>query len=309
VNTESRTLRETWGERAAETITLPAIRLMYWSIRRELWESRSIYIAPLSAAGVFFLGFLLSIFHLPAEMRQAAGLDPMHQREPIAMPYNIAAGLLMLTAIVVGVFYSLDALQGERRDRSIFFWKSLPISDRTVVLSKASIPILLLPLLTFGITFLLQLLMLLISSAVLLISGGDVAMLWTLLSFGRMSLLLLYHLVTVHGVSVAPIYGWLLFVSGWAPRAAFLWAILPPLAIGTLEKIVFGTSSFAAMIGDRVGGGGREAWTTPGRVPMDPTTHITLGHFVISPGLWIGLGVTALFLIAAVRLRRNQGPM
>ena len=47
----------------------------------------------------------------------------------------------MLTAMVVGLFYCLDALNGERRDRSILFWKSLPVSDTTAVLAKASIPL------------------------------------------------------------------------------------------------------------------------------------------------------------------------
>src|SRR5207245_2315921 len=103
----------------------------------------------------------------------------------------------------------LDALHGERRDRSILFWKSLPVSDLTTVLSKASIPLVVLPLLTFTITVAMQLIMLLLSSAVLLGSGLNVATLWTQLSFVQMSLLLLYHLMTVHALWPAPIYGWL----------------------------------------------------------------------------------------------------
>src|SRR5512137_2003668 len=83
----------------------------------------------------------------------------------------MAAGLLMLTGMIVGAFYSLDALYGERRDRSILFWKSLPVSDVTTVLSKVSIPLLVLPPLVFGITVVMQFIMLLISSAVLLPSG------------------------------------------------------------------------------------------------------------------------------------------
>ena len=74
-------------------------------------------------------------------------------------------------AFVVGVFYCLDALHGERRDRSILFWKSLPVSDLTTVLSKASIPLVILPLITFAIVIATQLIMLLLSSAAMLISG------------------------------------------------------------------------------------------------------------------------------------------
>ena len=73
------------------------------------------------------------------------------------MPYSHAAMLLMVTAFIVGVFYCLDALHGERRDRSILFWKSLPVSDLTTVLSKASIPLVVLPLLVFAITVATQL--------------------------------------------------------------------------------------------------------------------------------------------------------
>src|SRR5204862_251954 len=87
---------------------------------------------------------------------RAPGVRPQ-QREAIAMPFDIAAALLMLTQLLVGAFYCLDPLHGERRDRSILFWKSLPVSDLTTVLSKASIPLVVLPLLTFTITVAMQL--------------------------------------------------------------------------------------------------------------------------------------------------------
>ena len=177
----------------------------------------------------------------------------MQQHELIQQPYNFAALLIMGTTFVVAMFYCLDALHGERRDRSILFWKSLPVSDLTTVLSKASIPLVVLPLLTFAITIATQWIMLLLSTAVLLVSGLSVATLWTNLPLFQMSLMLLYHLLAVHALWYAPIYGWLLLVSGWARRAAFLWAALPLLAIGVVEKIAFNTSHFAAMLQSRSG--------------------------------------------------------
>jgi len=282
---------------------------MYWSVRRELWENRSIYIAPLVAAAVILFGFLISLIGLPHRMRAALALDPSKQREAIAMPYDMAAGLLMLTALIVGVFYCLDALHGERRDRSILFWKSLPVSDLTTVLSKASIPLVVLPVLAFSITVATQWIMLLLSTAVLSASSLNVATLWTQLSFFQMSLGLFYHLLTVHVLWHAPIYAWLLLVSAWARRMAFLWAALPLLAIGVIEKIAFNTSHLAAILENRLSGGGVEAVTAPGSFPMDPMTHLTPGNFLFSPGLWIGLAVAAAFLAAAVRLRRYQGPI
>src|SRR5262249_51453335 len=124
---------------------MPDNRPMYWSIRRELWENRSICIAPLIVAGVFVFGFLLSGFTASQRVRALIGQPAMKQRVAVTMPYNFIAGLIVLTAFLVGVFYCLDALYGERRDRSILFWKSLPVSDLTTVLSKASIPLVILP--------------------------------------------------------------------------------------------------------------------------------------------------------------------
>jgi ABC-2 type transport system permease protein len=206
------------------------------------------------------------------------------------------------------VFYCLDALHGERRDRSILFWKSLPVSDLHAVLAKASIPLVVLPLVTFAITVFTQLIMLLLSTMVLLGDVPGIVTLWTQLSLFQTSLLLLYHLFAVHSLWYAPFFGWLLLVSGWARRAPFLWAGVPLLAIGMVEKIAFNTSHFAAMLEYRLGGSA-EAVIAPGTVPMDPMTHVTPGHFLSNPGLWLGLAIFAAFLAAAVRLRRYQGPI
>jgi len=279
-------------------------RLMYWSVRRELWENRSLYLAPLAVAGVALFGFSLS--SIAGIWEKSLRLNPAQPQAP----YDMAAGLMMLTGIVVSVFYCLDALHGERRDRSIFFWKSLPVSDLTTVLAKASIPLVILPLLTLAIIVAMQWLMLLISSVVLLVSGQSVATLWTQLSFLRRSWLLLYHLLTAHALWPAPIYCWLLLVSGWPRRATFLWAALPLVAIAGVEQIAFHTWHFAALVGSRlIGDAPTVASTSPDMFPTDPMTQIAASSFLRSPGLWIGLAVAAAFLSGAVRLRRYQGPI
>jgi ABC-2 type transport system permease protein len=289
---------------------MAATRPLYWSVRRELWENRSIYIAPLTTAVVILFGFLLSTIHLPEKMRAALASDPARQQELIEQPYNFAALLIMGTTFIVGVFYCLDALHGERRDRSILFWKSLPVSDLTTVLSKASIPLVVLPLLTFAITMATQWIMLLLSTAVLLGGGVSAATPWTQLPLFQMSLMLLYHLLMVHALYFAPIWGWLLLVSGWARRAVFLWATLPLLAIGVVEKIAVNTSHFASMLASRLLGGGKAvAFSTPGNVHMHPLTPLVLGKFLISPGLWIGLVFAAGLLAAAARQRRYREPI
>lgn len=283
-------------------------RRFYWSVRREFWENRWLYMAPLAVCGVVLAGSILSSGRFAGQMQAAMNLDPAKQRGAIAMHYDILSGLAMLTMIVVGVFYSLDALYGERRDRSTLFWKSLPVSDTTTVLAKASVPFILLPLVVFGITLVTQILMLLVNSAALAITGQSVGSFWRILAFPRSTGLLLYHVVTMHGIWSWPIYAWLLMVSAWARRAPFLWAFVPPIALCYFEKITFNTTYLTSILFDRITGTGREAIMVPGTMPMDPRTELTPGNFLGSSGLWVGLAVTALFLIIAVRLRRARGP-
>jgi ABC-2 type transport system permease protein len=281
-----------------------AARGMYWSIRRELWEYRSIYIAPLAAAAVVLCGFLIA---LPHHMRGVRTLDRAH--EVLDRPYELAAALIMGTAFIVGIFYSLDALYGERRDRSIYFWKSLPVSDLVTVLSKVTIPLIILPLLSFAIAIVTQFVMLLLSSVVLLGSGLSVGTFWARMSFFHMSLMLLYHLLTVHGLWYAPLYGWLLLVSAWARRAPFIWAFLPPFVIWGVEKIAFGTSYFGAMLQYRLTGPQIPTTRAPADTLMDMVSALTPAQFFSTPGLWIGLAISAAFLAAAVRLRRFREPI
>lgn len=285
-------------------------RPMHWSIRRELWENRSIYIAPLVVAAVVLFGFLVSSIHLPERRRAVLLLDAAHQRAAIQLPYDIAAIMLILTAFIVGVFYCLDALHGERRDRSILFWKSLPVSDFTTVLSKAIIPLVVLPLLTFAIIIVTQLVMLLMSSVVLTTNGLSAATTWTNLRFFQSSLVLLYGLIAI-ALWHAPVYGWALLVSGWVRRATFLWAVLPLLAIGVFEKITFNTSYFASLMKDRLLGVAPGAFDfQPHRsVAIDSLFQLTPGRYLTTPGLWIGLAFAVAFLAVAIRQRRYQGPI
>ncbi len=309
MNTPSNVMAESPSRsEAMGAVEISPARRLYWSVRRELWENRSIYVAPLAVAAVFLVGFFIGLIRLPDRMRGALALSPMQQRQAIEQPYVIAAIILMAIALLVAVFYCLDALYGERRDRSVLFWKSLPVSDLTAVLSKASIPILVLPLLTFAVTVATQLIMLLVSSAVLAGSGMSPATLWTHVPFFKTSLINFGHLVLYHGIWYAPFYGWLLMVSAWANRAPFLWATLPPIAIGAVERIAFNSSHFAAMVRYRFMGNPEPEAPAAG-MTMDMLGPQSPGEFLTSPGLWVGLAVTAVFLFAAVRLRRYRGPI
>src|ERR1700722_18026660 len=311
MNTELNAMPELpLGSQAMAPAVMSETRPMDWSIRRELWENRSIYIAPLATAGVYLFGFLISLFWVPRSLRGMGAHEPLPPVNVLAMPYSRAAMLRMLIGCLVGIFYSLDALHSERRDRSILFWKSLPVSDLTTVVAKASVPLVILPVLVFAITVTLQLIMRLASAAVVLLTGASAA---TPPLF-EMGLVLLYGL-TVIVLWHAPLYMWLLLVSGWARRAAFLWAVLPPLAVAGVETIAFHTSYFSSLLQDRLFGFAASAFDLKDKngVSLDPhfipLAQLAPGRFLSSPSLWIGLIVAAIFLAAAVRLRRYREPL
>jgi ABC-2 type transport system permease protein len=276
-----------------------------WAIRRELWENRSIYVGPLAVAATILVGFAVALRAWPARIQAASALGASELREAVQQPFVVAALMLMIIEILVAIVYSLDALYGERRDRSILFWKSMPVSDLNSVLAKASIPILVLPLVTFVVTMGTQVIMLLMGSAALTAKGIGVGTLWDQLSLLDLTWINLVHLVTLHGFLWAPLYAWLLLVSAWAPRAPFLWAVLPPVAIGIAERIAFNSTRFATVLQDYfLGGPGGEGSSG---MTMDMLAPHSLAAFLERPNLWLGLAVAAAMLFGAVKLRRARG--
>ena len=297
----------------AATTAAPPPRPLYWSLRRELWENRSVYLAPLGATALSLLGFLVSLFY-PFHGHAGAAHTPAEQQILFAMPYAHVEWLITIASVLVGFFYSLDALYGERRDRSILFWKSMPVSDATTVLAKALVPLCLLPLLTAVLSIVLQWIMLPLGTAEIALHRGDASGYWTSLPLLQMQVVTVYSIVTMT-LWQAPIYGWLLLISVWARRTPFLWAVLPPLAIAAFEEIALHTHGLFSFLGARFAGYAERAFnfTLPDGSKVAPhyipITQVTLGHYLSSPSLWLGLLFTAACLFTAVRLRHTREPI
>jgi ABC-2 type transport system permease protein len=292
----------------AEAVAAPAVRVtrpVYWSVKREVWENRSIYLVPLAAAALVVLGMLYGAFEGIATMR-SHNPDLLQMTIGQQQQCSVTAMFIMVAAFVVAVFYCIDALYGERRDRSVLFWRSLPVSDTVAVLAKTSIPVVILPIVTFVIAAVTQWVVVGID-AMSVLTHGSTVLTMSAPSLLKMQAGLLYHLLAVHGLWYAPIYGWLLLVSAWARRAPILWAVLPVLAVEIVEKIAFNTTHFARFIGERFSGGpARESFAMNGMQMTHTMPGATLGQFLVSPGLWGGLFVAGLFLAGAVWLRRYR---
>jgi ABC-2 type transport system permease protein len=229
-----------------------------------------------------------------------------------ALPLGLITLFLVLTMVVVAIFYSLDALLSERRDRSLFFWKSLPVSDGVTVLSKVAVPMVLLPLVTFVIAFAAQLIVFVIENGILLAHHASLSALWTRLPWLSILALTAYGLVVIT-LWYAPIYAWFLLVSVWARRAALLWAVVPWFVLTIFETIAFHTKYVHHFIDYRFSGVfavafAHEPSLTTNRAFI-PLSDLTPGHFLASPGLWGGLIFTALAVLLIIRLRRSSQPL
>ena len=271
-------------------------RPLYWSIRRELWENRFLYIAPLVVMTVVVFASAITAMYMASKGRL-----------PVK-PISMAPAPIMLTVIIVGFFYALDALYGERRDRSILFWKSLPVSDRTTVVSKASIPFIVLPMFSWLLGLTAQLLLILCSTPFLLANRINPATLVGQLHFFE-GLVIMFYGVAVHVLWFAPIHAWFIFVSAWVRRAPFLWAVLPFLAIAAVERILLNTWYFMGMLQYRLVGAMREAFGPSPDGDFHRLAELRPLRFLSAPGLWVGLLFTAVLLGSALRLRRNREPI
>lgn len=282
-----------------------------WSVRREIWENRSIYLVPLTAMALVLFALSINTIRLPHTMRTLSTLEPAKQHAALVKPFSIAPAPIMFAALIVGFFYCLDALYGERRDRSILFWKSLPVSDVTTVLSKASIPLVVLPLIGFILGYVAQIFLLMLSTVVLRAAGMSALPVWSEFRFFQEPIVMIYGL-GVHALWFAPLYGWLLMISAWARRMPVLWAVLPPVAIGIAEKMIFQTTYFGSLLKYRFAGAMAEAFVkNPAKehVLLDHLSQLSPLRFFSAPGLWLGLIFAAAALAVTVRLRHYREPI
>ena len=200
-----------------------------WLIRREFWENRAIWLIPAVFGGLLIVAALFGHVDIPEvgsrpEARDVGGI------------FLIAFGLMFFVVMsVYSTWYLLDCLYADRKDRSILFWKSLPLSDTETVLSKLVVGMLVIPVVYFiaaDVTSLLAAFILSIRARASLGSS-----LWQPDVWLQIQVLWLYAIVT-SAIWYLPIAGWLLVVSAWAKRAVMLWSILPPLALCIIEKFL-----------------------------------------------------------------------
>jgi ABC-2 type transport system permease protein len=276
-----------------------------WLVRREFWENKAIWVMPACIGALMIVATLFGTVEVTL-------LNTSGQQSELAAALSLLAvgGVFWAAMSIYTVWYLLDCLYADRKDRSVLFFKSLPLTDSATVFSKLFVALIAIPLVYLVAADLSALLMAFVISVRARLGFGSI--LWRPELWLQQQVLWLYVIVT--GILwYLPIVGWLLLVSAWAKRAVILQAILPPLAIMLAERLFLGTHAAAMLFRDRLLGGGYVAlhhpinWSlqkgemTPGvwRLP-DPV------GFLSSADVWIGVALGAACIAGAVQLRKRR---
>lgn len=318
------------------------MKTMKWLVQREFWEHKgAIFWAPIVVASaiVLFIGgtimYAISMGKFGGQItinghevnmtRAFNSLSPQDQEmfiNTMSTGYMAAAAPLYIMLSVVVFFYCLSAMFDERRDRSILFWKSMPVSDQETVLSKVATALIVAPLITIGVASFASVLILLITCAVLGFNG--INLFGAVLTSPQVYLgpLQVVGMLPVYALWALPTVGWLLMVSAWAKSKVFLWAVGTPviaiIIIKWAEKLL-GTGMNADWFIQNVVARGLlgllpGAWfgfeqvkpemLSAGRTLDFGNVFAQSWMTLAGPSVWIGAIAGGLMIFAAMRLRR-----
>jgi ABC-2 type transport system permease protein len=295
-------------------------------VKRELWEHPVLYVGPIAANAFFALTTIVLVVRAIGSQENlrniVSGLN-MAGDTAIEVGRNLllASPIAMVVGVttVVGYFYFVECLYAERKERSILFFKSMPVTDTLTVLSKLFSGAVLLPVLSVLAFIVTQLLVTVFASAAIAFTDGEAGMLLNAGSLLRNWIFTFYVLLSAV-LWCAPFIAFLMLASAWAKRAVFLWS-LSPLLVMHVESLLPGTNVLGRAIIGHLGGYLAAAfssdleWSTARgnalqrAVETGPRHVLELADpigFVLEPALWVGGAIAAAFVTGAIWLRRNR---
>ena len=294
-------------------------------LRREIWEHRSIFVTPIAISSIVTLGVLAMLMfasgfaaELDVAIFGASNLAGDPERKAVLTGFFLGTSWVFIIALaILTVFYCLDSLYAERKDKSILFWRSLPVTDAETVLSKLITAIVVIPVVTVIGIIATHIVNLIVTSIWVSMKGGDGGM----LIWGSVSLidnwLAAFIVVISTGIWMSPFIGWFLLVSAYTKRSPLLMAFMPLILIGLLEGIILRTHVFAENVLGRGEGlpifrsvdierfFNEEQW----RIAEGATsllTHLDVVRFITSPAMWAGVVVCGLLSTGAIYVRRYR---
>jgi ABC-2 type transport system permease protein len=294
-------------------------------VRRELWEHRSIYVTP-AVVGLVMILTLLTAFVFASGYQEIVDFGIIGAQNLAGEAERRAALLALLigntvpfifAGAILSIFYGLDSLYAERKNKSILFWRSLPITDAETVISKLLTIVLAIPLIAFAVIVIAHLIILAITSMFVSIEGGSsVLLIWKSAPLFDVWAGMLIIMILLP-IWFSPFAGWFLFVSAWTKRSPLLMAFLPLIMVPTLEYWVLRTHLIWDAIQSRFEqlpffkGIDPEQFFDDERFvastdAVSLLAYIDIGNFLASPQMWAGVVVCGLFTTAAIYVRRYR---
>jgi ABC-2 type transport system permease protein len=296
-------------------------------IRREMWEHRGIFVTPL------VIGLIVTLLSVTGQISistfdeavdiaiiGASNLNE-HQRAAAINALMTSVSIMFVFAMcILTIFYSLDALYAERKDKSILFWRSMPTTDAETVISKLLTASLVIPVVTFLVIITTHLLVLAVTSVWVGLQGANAwHLLWNAAPIVDNWLATLVFLLAIP-LWLSPYIGWFLLVSAYTKRSPLLAAFLPIIIVPMLERSLVGTTIFAdaffvrsvkmplfsGMESAEVFFENAEGMHRMAESGISLWSLLDLSGFLMHPGLWLGLLVCATFTTAAIYVRRYR---
>jgi ABC-2 type transport system permease protein len=290
-------------------------------IRREFWEHRSLLRAPLAVAAILILSAGLGTFSIGSHVHLSMQMDADGREfldsltpEKRANIFGILTGGLLVPQLIVMLIivsiYLLDCLYAERKDRSILFWKSLPVSDGETVASKFLVATLVVPLFVYAVSVVTSIVCYALLALHLSATPFAGVAEWNTPVWLRVQAVMFADIV-VAALWYAPVAAALLLASAWARRSVYLWVTLTPILVMFAERQTFGTRYVADFLGYRLGGFFR-ALREQGQHVMPGLKrvyeHLDGTSLLANPDLWLGIvaAIALLWLTARIRRYRDE---
>lgn len=294
-------------------------------LRRELWEHPAIYVTPLVVA--LIISFLsvtgqvaVSAFDQVVDMAilGATNLGEAQRASAITVLMLSITMMFVFSMWVLTIFYALDSLYAERKDKSILFWRSMPVTDAETVVSKLLTALIVIPLVSFAVVVVTHLVVMVISSIWVSFRGADAGFLiWKAAPLAENWSAILVFLLALP-LWLSPFIGWFLLVSAYTKRSPILMAFLPIILLPMLEKILLGTRMFSDAIFVRSakipllqGIDSASLWRDEQETinalsesGVSLWTLVDLSGFLTSAGLWVGMAVCGILTTASIYVRR-----
>lgn len=268
-------------------------------LKREMWESNKLFIAsPAVLSGLLLVILIWVLSQIPAEIK-AEGISNLGAYFNGSSPFDIVVPFVPLAIpfvvvlYICSIIYLVNALYHDRKEGSVLFWQSMPVSNLETVLSKVVTVSFVAPLFTAAASGVLIIFVVLAATVLGASNGVESIGFWTLLAAGMYSVVLIYLASVLAALWLFPTTGWILLFSAYARSLPFLWALGGFILLLFLEDFIFGTQFLGNWLQSRTGGYNYVIFS--------------IGDFfqkLVSYDLLIGVALGSVLVTGAVYMRR-----